>query len=271
VVAYALMKDRIGEPKRPSRPFGPAPILSSVASVLGIACLLALLATTGQELLPGVMRSNSYAPIQVVVSGTVWMFSVAALLVLWTRRPHSKLDLWLIAVMWAWIFDVALSAVFNAGRFDLGFYAGRIYGVLAATFVLLALLLEMNAVYARFARSLWRSGRNASARSRNAATSSKRASTSSLSRITGQLGAGKSELRGNFGLPAPRDDRPFREEFIYADDLESTRNAMRSARHGQKRIFSRPDTFIRAGVSSAWRGPARGPSRCIATFLSVAT
>ncbi len=155
VVAYALMKDRLGEPKRPSRPFGPAPILSSVAGVLGIACLLTLLATTGQELLPSVMRSNSYAPIQVVVSGTVWMFSVAALLALWMRRPHAKLDLWLIAVMWAWIFDVALSAVFNAGRFDLGFYAGRIYGLLAATFVLLVLLLEMNAMYARFTRSLW--------------------------------------------------------------------------------------------------------------------
>jgi two-component system sensor histidine kinase/response regulator len=39
------------------------------------------------------------------------------------------LDTWLMVVMCAWIFDVGLSAVFNAGRFDLGFYSGRIYGL----------------------------------------------------------------------------------------------------------------------------------------------
>ena len=35
------------------------------------------------------------------------------------------------------------------GRFDLGFYAGRIYGLLAATFVLIVLLLEHTRLYAR--------------------------------------------------------------------------------------------------------------------------
>jgi light-regulated signal transduction histidine kinase (bacteriophytochrome) len=59
------------------------------------------------------------------------------------------LDLWLMVVMCAWIFDIALSAVLNAGRFDLGFYAGRIYGLLAASFVLIVLLLENSVLYAR--------------------------------------------------------------------------------------------------------------------------
>jgi PAS domain S-box-containing protein len=45
--------------------------------------------------------------------------------------------------------DIALAAVFNAGRFDLGFYAGRIYGLLAASFVLAALLTEHSQLYAR--------------------------------------------------------------------------------------------------------------------------
>jgi PAS domain S-box-containing protein len=61
---------------------------------------------------------------------------------LWRRRPHSVLDLWLGVVMCSWLFDIALSAILNAGRFDLGFYAGRIYGLLAASFVLIALLVE---------------------------------------------------------------------------------------------------------------------------------
>jgi len=48
-----------------------------------------------------------------------------------------------------WGLDVALSAVLNAARFDLGFYVGRTYGLLASTFVLLVLLMEANALYAR--------------------------------------------------------------------------------------------------------------------------
>ena len=37
-----------------------------------------------------------------------------------------------MVVLFAWLLDIALSAVLNAGRFDVGFYAGRIYGLLAA-------------------------------------------------------------------------------------------------------------------------------------------
>jgi PAS domain S-box-containing protein len=80
---------------------------------------------------------------------TTWALGLLALGTLWRRRPHTVLDLWLMVVMSAWVFDVALSAVFNAGRFDLGFYAGRIYGLCAASFVLAALLVENGKLYAR--------------------------------------------------------------------------------------------------------------------------
>src|SRR6266851_1715648 len=54
-----------------------------------------------------------------------------------------------MVVMCAWLFDIALSGVLNAGRYDLGFYAGRIYGLMAASFVLVVLLLENSRLYAR--------------------------------------------------------------------------------------------------------------------------
>ncbi len=63
------------------------------------------------------------------------------------------LDVWLMVVISAWLFDLALSAVLNAGRFDVGFYIGRVYGLVAATLVLLVLLIETGAVYARLALS----------------------------------------------------------------------------------------------------------------------
>ena len=59
------------------------------------------------------------------------------------------LDVWLMVVLCAWVFDIALSGVLNAARYDLGWYAGRIYGLLAASFVLAVLLLENGVLYAR--------------------------------------------------------------------------------------------------------------------------
>src|SRR5438477_10012686 len=54
-----------------------------------------------------------------------------------------------MVVLCAWVFDIGLAAVFNAGRYDLGFYAGRIYGLLAACFVLVVLLIENGMLYER--------------------------------------------------------------------------------------------------------------------------
>jgi light-regulated signal transduction histidine kinase (bacteriophytochrome) len=65
------------------------------------------------------------------------------------KRPHTLLELWLMVVLAAWIFDIGLSAVFNHGRYDLGFYAGRIYGLLAACLVLIVLLAENGRLYGR--------------------------------------------------------------------------------------------------------------------------
>jgi diguanylate cyclase (GGDEF)-like protein len=63
------------------------------------------------------------------------------------HKPHAVLDLWLMVTMCAWLIDIALSALLNQGRFDLGFYAGRIYGLLAASLVLLVLLAESGMLY----------------------------------------------------------------------------------------------------------------------------
>ena len=141
VIAYALGKDRdaacAGHVKSVRTLFAVA-----IAAVLAAVAGLTLLATAGQALLPAIMNGNHNTFALTVAVGTVWALSAAALGILWWRRPHSILDLWLMVVMSAWLFDVALSSILNGGRFDLGFYAGRLYGLLAASFVLAALLLE---------------------------------------------------------------------------------------------------------------------------------
>jgi two-component system sensor histidine kinase/response regulator len=122
-------------------------IAIAVGSVLAGAAALVAIATAGHDALPAIMIGNQYTVHMIVVVTTVWLASVAALGFLWRRKPHSVLDLWLMVVMCAWIFDIALSAVLNAGRFDLGFYAGRIYGLFATTLVLVVLLLENARLY----------------------------------------------------------------------------------------------------------------------------
>jgi len=128
-------------------------IAGCIGGVLALVCALTLFATAGHDLLPTIMAGSRDAPAKVVVATAAWGLCLAALPLLWRRRPHSVLDIWLMVVMCAWLFDIALAAVLNAGRFDLGWYAGRIYGLLAASFVLVVLLLENGVLYARLARA----------------------------------------------------------------------------------------------------------------------
>ena len=112
------------------------------------------LVTAQHDRLPVLLSGGHYTPVMLGVVSTVWCLSFAALAVLWLRRPHSVLDIWLMVVMCAWLFDIALSAILNVARFDLGFYLGRIYGLCAASFVLAILLIDNVHLQAKLARLL---------------------------------------------------------------------------------------------------------------------
>jgi two-component system, sensor histidine kinase and response regulator len=151
VCAYAVLANRErveGVPPGSSR----SAILAGVSVAALAAAVLTLLAANAETALPTIMEGNGYTSAAAGVVTTVWVSSLVALAALWLGTRHTVLDIWLMVVMCAWIFDVALSTVLNAGRFDLGFYAGRVYGLAAASFVLLVLLLETGALYARLAR-----------------------------------------------------------------------------------------------------------------------
>ncbi|HVI88166.1 MAG TPA: MASE4 domain-containing protein, partial [Dongiaceae bacterium] len=152
IIAYAL-QPRPGE----NGEMALAPqraILLGILVVALVVAAIALLATAGQASLPAIMSGNRYAPAMKFVIGTVWLLSFIAIALLWRRKPHAMLDLWLMVVLGAWLCDIGLAVVFNAGRFDLGFYVGRIFGFAATSLVLLLLLLETRALYARLARSI---------------------------------------------------------------------------------------------------------------------
>ncbi len=147
VIAYAFQRHMAVEPD--PRPVS-GTIGRAVAAVVATVGALTLLASAGADLLPAIMNGNTqnFLVMKPVV-GSVCLLSALACFVLWRRPPHSVLDVWLLVESANWVFEVALSAVFNAARFDLGFYAGRLYGLLAALFILTVLLYESTRFYGR--------------------------------------------------------------------------------------------------------------------------
>ena len=137
VIGYALLKRNETEDAEVRKTMA-----WSILAALLLAVLLIALSTAGKEALPAIMTGNRYTPAMALVVGGTWLLSLMAIGTLWYRKPHSVLDLWLMVGAWAWVFDIALSAVLNAGRFDLGFYAGRIYGLVATGTVLVTLLVQ---------------------------------------------------------------------------------------------------------------------------------
>ncbi|MGV2287132.1 sensor histidine kinase [Trinickia sp. YCB016] len=158
VIAYALLRDeRIEDGARlPTQETSPHRAIALCAGlVLALVCGLAALATAGRDALPALLVPAHFAPTYTltyrITIGLVWSTTFAAFFVLLRYGTHSKLDMWLRVVLCAWMIDIALAAMLNKSRFDLGFYVGRVYGLLSASFVLVVLLVESGMLYARLA------------------------------------------------------------------------------------------------------------------------
>lgn len=147
VMAYAILRRREAAGGTLARN-GTMAILASVAGVAAAVVVLTLVATVGHDALLVVMEGSNYSLlVSKGVSPAVWALTFIAILMLW-QRPQRVIDLWLMLVMWIWLFDIALSAVIGSSRYDLGFYAGRIFGLIAASFLLITLLVEMARLHA---------------------------------------------------------------------------------------------------------------------------
>jgi len=150
LIGYALAKGRPGDRANPRSSSGSIAI--AILATIIAAALAGLIATAGHASLPVLLSGGQYTPTMIGVVTSVWLLSLAALVALWLRRPHSVLDVWLMVVLCAWICDIGLSAVLNQARFDLGFYLGRLYGLAAASIVLVVLLFETGALQAQLIR-----------------------------------------------------------------------------------------------------------------------
>jgi signal transduction histidine kinase len=116
------------------------------AAAFGAVVALTLLARIGHNLSPRLADGGNTTGAMQVAGGALSALTLAALLVL-ILRHSSVLDLWLLVVLWAWLGAVTLSD--SSAPFDVGFYAGRLYGFFALSLVPVVLLVETSRVFGR--------------------------------------------------------------------------------------------------------------------------
>jgi diguanylate cyclase (GGDEF)-like protein len=126
--------------------------MSSCIAVIAFVVAYTVLVTAGRDYLPVFIVLNRTTLLGHLVLTVDGFLSLVALIALWRRRPRTVIDVWLMVVMCVWLCDVGLSAILNTGRYDFGWYAGRVYGLIAASTLLVILLLENSNNYARVVR-----------------------------------------------------------------------------------------------------------------------
>ena len=154
VVIYALLKDQPTVAMKSQRSMRQT-VLVSVAGVVFVVGSVLWLIFVNHEVLPKLMADKNIA------SGLWWYVAwasmilyVAGMLLLWRRRC-SVLDLWLIVVLCTLLIEIVLLSFISAGiRLNVGWWAGRLFGLISTSLVLIVLLFETTALYGRLARSV---------------------------------------------------------------------------------------------------------------------
>jgi signal transduction histidine kinase len=156
VFAYALLKDVNDPGKLFSRYGAPAAITVSVAFTAGIVSLIAWFVTTHSYLLPQTLTPDGlgYMPEMLHIVGTSDVVSgVCALVALWRRR-RSALDLWLIVVVFLFVIDIPFTFYPVPVRFSVGWYFVRVTAFFSSSVLVIVLLYEVAALYARLSGAI---------------------------------------------------------------------------------------------------------------------
>jgi signal transduction histidine kinase len=153
VIAYVLLNDNAGV----TSSIGSSPravISGSIVGVTALVCAILWFLTAADRLIPLLFIDRlTYSP-AVFYIGVFNTVVAGIALVLLLIRKGSMLDQWLTVSVGAMATQVAMTTFFSGGRFDLGWYSFRIFGVVSSTAVLLGLLSESTRLYAKLSIAL---------------------------------------------------------------------------------------------------------------------
>jgi len=156
ILAYAFLVDGPADRPAPLRALTWL-IAATIAIALGGAVLSVWIITAVWPSLPILVSSAGSGSLAIRdASLAAGLVGVTCLTALYLRtRARRVLDLWLCVVLFALVLDILVGgALTSRTAFSFGGYAARIYGLLAASLVLSALLLETGQLYASLIRVL---------------------------------------------------------------------------------------------------------------------
>jgi signal transduction histidine kinase len=163
VISYALLKD--ADPAEGLwRGSAGAAILSSVAATAIVVCAVTFMVTARNDLMPRIsLDPVRFSILWLYVAGCLGLLIVVALIALWIRR-RSVLDLWLMVVMCAYLIEIYLISFPVPVRYSIGWYAGRVFGLVASSLVLFVLLYEITMLYGQLLHAILAQRREREAR-----------------------------------------------------------------------------------------------------------
>ena len=155
VLTYALLVEtRFDRPVSPRRLAWL--VIATVAVAIGFTAFVVWAATAGLPFLPALQPGGALDLDSVrrgsLVAGFGAFLCLTGLSL--KTRVRRVLDLWLSVVLLALLLDIVIGGGLTSAPFNFGGYAARIFGLLAASIVLSALLLETGQLYARLSRTL---------------------------------------------------------------------------------------------------------------------
>jgi len=147
VIAYALLKDAdLAKGQWQGSPA--AAIVASIAVTVAFVFATTFFVTVEQTLLPSLMLDRfHFSALWFYTAGAIALLSILAIVALWFRQ-RSLLDLWLMVVMCAFVVEVSVISFPFAVRYSVGWYAGRLCGLLSGSLILVVLLYEITLLYA---------------------------------------------------------------------------------------------------------------------------
>jgi len=151
VIGYVLLRNRDRVTSAPATQLAiGASVAATTALVIGMFWFVTqyhdLLPVTFVDVHPVSLFRRVIGGVVVVVLGGI------ALCLLWVRR-QTLLDEWLVVALCALLIEVALASILSGDRYTVSWYAGRFYQLVAATAVMVVLLVETTTLYADVARS----------------------------------------------------------------------------------------------------------------------
>jgi signal transduction histidine kinase len=150
LIVYVFTKE---SGARLSKGSTPVTITSTLACVLAAAAGLTWLATHATQYLPALyLNAVEQTPFGANINLFLWAMNITAFILLVVRR-RTVLDLWLIVVLFAWWPNFLVAVAHSIVRFSAGWYVARFVALVASSMLLIVLLVESTALYARLANA----------------------------------------------------------------------------------------------------------------------